>query len=175
MLDRAQEAALISAAQRGDSGSLTALLAEHRDRIWGICYRTTGNRADAEDAAQECMIAIWRGIHQFRGASRFSTWVYRVAANASLAAIRRRREFTSLEGDIDAVTGSFEEAVATRDLVQQALAALPDVFRVALVLREFGDLSYEEIAAHEGIPVQTVKSRIHRARSAVRDALAVKD
>lgn len=170
-MDEPGEAELIDAAQRGDSSALTTLLAEHRDRIWGICYRTTGNRADAEDAAQECMIAIWRGIHQFRGASRFSTWIYRVAANSALGVIRRRREYTSVNGDVDSVSRSFEESVALRDQVQGAMATLPVAFRVALVLREYGGLTYEEISVHEGIPVQTVKSRINRARSALRTAL----
>ncbi|MET0734150.1 MAG: sigma-70 family RNA polymerase sigma factor, partial [Microbacterium sp.] len=158
------------AAQRGDRRAFDRLLRPHRDQLWGVCLRVTGRHADAEDAVQECLVAIWRGLPRFRGDSSFTTWAYRIAANAALAVVRRRHDVNP-EVDVADHRRAFDDVVAERDEIQRALAGVPESFRVALVLREYGGLTYDEIAEHEGIPVQTVKSRINRARAAVRAAL----
>ncbi|MEO7399023.1 MAG: sigma-70 family RNA polymerase sigma factor [Ilumatobacteraceae bacterium] len=82
---------LVAAARGGDRSSLDVLLRRHYDRIFAVCRRVTGNEADAADAAQEAMIAIVRGLAKFDGRSSFSTWAYRIATNASLDELRRRR------------------------------------------------------------------------------------
>jgi len=101
-----------------------------------------------------------------------STWLYRIASNAALAQVRRRREET-----VESVPETADEwadpqhGVAERDRVTEALRHVPPDFREALVLREYGDFTYEQIAAHQGVGVQTVKSRLNRARAALRAAL----
>ena len=172
MIDDASEAPLIERARAGDARAFDELLGPHRDKLWSICVRVTRNHADAEDAVQNCMIAIWRGLPRFRGEAMFSTWTYRIAANAALGIVRHRREVPVEEiFDVEPDPG-FEDGIALHDEIQAALRIVPEDFRVALVLREYGGLTYEEIAEHQGIPVQTVKSRLNRARAAVRTALA---
>ncbi|MEL4317945.1 sigma-70 family RNA polymerase sigma factor [Leifsonia sp. YIM 134122] len=171
MIDDASEAPLLDRARTGDKRAFDELLRPHRDRLWGICVRVTRNRADAEDAVQNAMINIWGGLTRFRGDSAFSTWIYRIAANAALGIVRQRRDIPVAEVyDVHPDPG-FEDTVDKGIDLQAALAEVKMDFRVALVLREYGGLSYEEIAEAQGVPVQTVKSRLHRARAAVRDAL----
>ncbi len=143
-----------------------------RDRTWAVCYRILGNVHDAEDALQDALMISWRNLDRFRGDARFSTWLHRIAANAALTILRRRREVP--EDDIDVgsdVERPFADQLADEDALQRALARLPEDFRTAVVLREWGDLSYAEIAAAQGIPIQTVKSRLNRARRAVAELL----
>src|SRR5690606_10760063 len=87
----ADDRTLVSAAQAGDRGALDALLRRHHDRLWVLCRRMAGNDADAQDALQDALIAIARGIRRFDGRAAFTTWSYRVAANACLDELRRRR------------------------------------------------------------------------------------
>src|SRR3954447_26911510 len=89
--DDRDDASLVDAAQRGERAALEALLDRHHDRIYAICRRLTGNDADAADASQEALIAIVRGLPRFDGRSQFSTWSYRIAVNASLDELRRRK------------------------------------------------------------------------------------
>ncbi|BFU45013.1 RNA polymerase sigma factor [Krasilnikovia sp. MM14-A1004] len=167
------DAALVARARAGDSVAFAALAEGCRTRVWAICLRLTGNHADAEDALQDALMAAWQHIGGFRQEARFSTWLYRIAANAALAVVRRRRETPLAPEDQDylIVVGDHADRHAERDRVQTALARVPEPFRTALVLREYGDLSYEEIAAHQQVGVQTVKSRLYRARSAMADLL----
>lgn len=163
---------LLERARSGDQRAFAQLVEPLRNRLWGICLRTTGNRADAEDALQDCLIAAWTHLGTFRGESGVATWMYRIAANAALAIVRKRREVTTFD-DIEIVDPrrDADDAIADRDLVRRALETVPEVYRVALVLREFGDLTYDEIAAHQGVPVQTVRSRINRGRKALKAAI----
>jgi RNA polymerase sigma-70 factor (ECF subfamily) len=171
------EAALIRSARDGDGRAFAELLDPVKDRLWGVCIRVTGNRADADDALQDTLVAAWRGLRTFRGDSAFATWAHRIAANAALAVVRRRKD-PSVDIDDERLADpslsrrDFSEGVVVRDRVQNALRAVPEDFRVALVLREYGGFTYEEIAEHQSIPVQTVKSRLNRARTAMRTALA---
>lgn len=163
------ERELVDRAAAGDDLAFEQLVGAHRNRLWSLCLRMTGNAADAEDALQDCLVAAWQHIGAFRRESRFGTWLYRIATNASLAVIRKRRDTPYDPVELPESEGARDPGVQVtdRELVRGAIAALPEPFRVALVLREIGDLSYEEIAVHQGIPVQTVKSRLSRARSGV--------
>lgn len=157
---------LIDRCRQGDSRAYSDLVSRYRTRTWAVCLQITGNRDDAEDALQDALTAAWQNIDRFRGTARFSTWLHRIAANAALATVRRRREVAVDEIDLGAHSGpSVAERVVDVDAVRQALAALPEEYRAAVVLREYADLSYAEIAEHLGIPVQTVRSRINRART----------
>lgn len=174
--------ALVQAARTGDRVAMERLLQNHHDRIFAVCRRITGNDADAADASQDAMIAIVRHLDKFDGRSAFGTWAYRIATNASLDELRRRsRRPTVLNDDlgssdrhlsvVDPTAGARIDAVADRELIDAALAQVPDDFRLPLVLRDVADLDYAEIAAALQIPVGTVKSRIARGRAAMAQAV----
>lgn len=173
------EAALLAKAKQGDRAAFSALLHPYRDRLFAVCVRTIGNRADAEDALQDAMIAIWQNLPKFRGEASISTWAFRIATNAALALLRKRREIT-VDDDAEFVFEGdggpdFAEDHAVRDRVQQALGTVGEDFRVALVLREFGDYTYEQIAEYQQVPVQTVRSRLNRARKQLKEALLAQE
>jgi len=160
---------LIAAAQAGDSGALDALLRRHYDRIWALCRRLAGNNADAEDATQEALIAVARGLHSFDGRAAFTTWSYRVATNACLDELRRRARrplLRSSDDDFGRVDPApLPDQVVDRLDIDAALTHVPDDFRVAVVLRDLCDLEYSDIAELLGVPAGTVRSRIARGRA----------
>jgi len=165
---------LVAAAQRGDRAALDRLLRRHYDRLFHVCRRLTGNDADAYDATQEALVAIVRGLRHFDGRSSFSTWAYRVATNACLDELRRRaRRPEPADGEVLAPADETDVATAVTDrlTIDEALAAIPDDFRAAVVLRDVCGLDYAEIATVLGIPPGTVRSRIARGRGAVADRL----
>ena len=136
--------------------------------VSAVCRRITTSPFDAEDAVQEALLAAWRHLGSFRGSAKFSTWLFRVAYNAALAIARARIPEPVDAGPIDLIGDTAESnRVVTVQSVRWALARIPPDFRAALVLREYFDLSYEEIASLEGIKVATVKTRINRARKAL--------
>lgn len=140
--------------------------------MFAVCRRLTGNDADAADATQEALLAIVRGLTRFDGRSSFRTWTYRVAVNAALDELRRRKRrpvtgLPDLERFDRASSDHAPDGVADRMLLDQALSELPDEFRAAVVLRDVADLDYAEIAEVLGIPPGTVRSRIARGRQAL--------
>jgi len=161
---------LVAAARAGDRAALEELLRTHHDRLYALARRITGNDADAADATQEALIAIVRGLPRFDGRSSFGTWSYRVTANACLDELRRRRRRPLVDLPDEraerADSGvALDTTVADRLRLDAALAALPEDFRVAVVLRDVGDLDYAEIAEALGVPVGTVKARLSRGRA----------
>jgi RNA polymerase sigma-70 factor (ECF subfamily) len=171
---------LVAAAQAGDRHALDALLRRHYDRVHAVCRRIAGSTRDADDAAQEAMISIVRGLPRFDGRAQFSTWVYRIATNAALDELRRRKRRPALalvtdEGvqaeTPDPMADREVEAAVERLAIDAALDTLPEDFRTAVVLRDVADLDYAEIAETLDIPVGTVKSRIARGRAQLADAL----
>jgi len=171
----------VTAAQGGDRGALDQLLRRHYDRVHAVCRRITGHEADAADAAQDAMIAIVRNLDRFDGRSSFGTWAYRVATNASLDELRRRKRRavpTSTDADehpyrqvADPDGGKRVEAIGDHMALDAALRILSDEYRLPVVLRDVADLDYAEIAEVLDIPVGTVKSRIARGRAALAKAL----
>lgn len=177
------EVALV-AARAGDRRALDDLLRRHQPRLWAVCRRVTGSDADADDAAQNALIAIVRALPSFDGRSRFGTWAYRIAVNASLDELRRRRRRAEpgLPGDVDlSGPGSAAEPIATTVApesaalsvdVDTALRRLAPDFRAAVVLRDLCGLDYAEIAEILEVPAGTVRSRISRGRSALAPLLS---
>ena len=163
--------------------SLDSLLRDHYSMIRAICRRILLNDSDADDATQNAMIAIVRGYESFDGRSAFSTWVYRIATNAALDELRRRRRrplslFSNDGQQVDiADTHSDDRQLAfeASDYLAQGLAQIPEEFRVALVLRDVADLDYEEISHVLNIPIGTVRSRIARGRGRLADILGNSD
>jgi RNA polymerase sigma-70 factor (ECF subfamily) len=169
---------LVSAARSGDRDAMNALLARHHDRIYAICRKVAGNDADAADASQEALIAIVRRLDRFDGRSTFSTWSYRVATNACLDELRRRKCRPEPNDPAQMPVQSHDEDVAdrlgTEDEVQAALDQLPERYRAPVVLRDMADMEYADIGVTLGIPAGTVRSRIARGRAALADILGTK-
>jgi RNA polymerase sigma-70 factor (ECF subfamily) len=171
--DVISDEALAAGANAGDRAALETLLARHLDRVHAICRRVTGHPEDALDATQEALIAVTRGLHRYDGRARFTTWLYRVATNAALDELRRRKRRPEPADLPEGGDGSspVESVVAARLDVDAALAGLGPEFRAAVVLRDLCDLDYAEIAEILDVPIGTVRSRIARGRAAIADRL----
>lgn len=178
------DADLVAAWQAGDLGAFETLVRRHEGRIFRMLMRMLGTREEAEDATQETFLSIHRHGHRFRREARFSTFLYRVAANAALNRRRslgraraRERELAVRQaaGDDLPSTPRDPEGAATgaeaQRQVQHALMALAPDLRAAVVLYDIEGQSYREIAEVLGVPEGTVKSRIHRGRQALREEL----
>lgn len=142
--------------------------------MYGVCRRITCNDHDAVDALQEALIIAWRRIGSFEGRSALSTWLYRVAANAAIDEVRKRARSPVPILDVpDSQPGGHDvELIAvTKSAVDWALSQLPPQFRAAVVLREYYDCTYQQIAEVMEVPLDTVKSRISRGRQALADLL----
>ncbi len=166
---------LIELAKKGDSSALGQLLETHYDLIFSVCVKITGNTHDANEATQEALISIVRGIGSFRSSAKFSTWVYRIATNAALDEIRRRSrrptdEYTENVATYKS-TPDLEESVIQNIDLDAALQNLPEDFRTIVILRDVVGSSYEDISDMLGIPSGTVKSRIARARQKLKEDL----
>ncbi|WP_421117985.1 RNA polymerase sigma factor [Aquihabitans daechungensis] len=175
------EQRLVAAARTGDRRALERLLRIHQPQVHAVCRRITGNDADALDATQEALIAIVRGLPRFDGRAKFSTWAYRIATNACLDELRRRKrrpvvglpEYDGAAIDLeDHSTPDPGETIGDRDEIDAALARLAPDFRVAVVLRDLCQLDYAEIAEVLEIPAGTVRSRIARGRGQLADLLS---
>jgi RNA polymerase sigma-70 factor, ECF subfamily len=171
---------LARAAADGDRAALETLLDRHLDRLHAVCRSICGPD-DALDATQDALISIARSIHRFDGRAAFTTWAHRIAVNASIDELRRARRrgvpSSDVLDDIDppAATGEGPDRVLDRMVLDDALAAIPEEYRTAVVLRDVADLGYAEIAAALEIPIGTVRSRIARGRGALADALGNRD
>ena len=166
---------LFRRARDGDPEAFEALMAAMEPLVWRVCWHYTGNREDASDCGQETMIKIWRSLAQYRGDCAFETWVYRIAASCSLDFLRKRKRerAESIEPlreqgfDPPDENPGTEERVITADRqarIREAIAALPEEQRDALVLTQLEGKSYEETSDLLGISEGTVKSRVTRAR-----------
>jgi RNA polymerase sigma-70 factor (ECF subfamily) len=170
-----------------DERAFRELIEGHRDRVYNICYRMLGHKHEAEDVAQEVFITVFKNIEQFRGESKFSTWLYRVAVNhcknrIKYLARRHDRDRDELDetsnGPNGAIGGPMPaspdralEGVQMEALLREAINALDEEQRVVIVLRDVEDLSIEEICEITELPDGTVKSRLHRARLVLRKKL----
>jgi RNA polymerase sigma-70 factor (ECF subfamily) len=151
---------------------------DHGRFLYTVAYRLTGNHDDAQDLVQEVLLKVQRGLATYRPGS-MQGWLSRITTNAYLDSARKRtrRPTTPLHDDPDVMlppSASAEEALASArlpDHLQTALAALPDDFRAAVVLCDVAGWPYDEIAEELGVPVGTVRSRIHRGRSQLRVAI----
>jgi RNA polymerase sigma-70 factor (ECF subfamily) len=150
---------------------------DHGRFMYTVAYRLAGNDEDAQDLVQEALIRVKRGLERYEPGS-LEGWLARIVTNVFLDEVRRRRRRPThaLPDDPERVLppspGADEVSTQLSDDVQAALAALPDEFRVAVVLCDVADQSYEQIAASLGVPVGTVRSRLHRGRRMLRTMLS---
>jgi RNA polymerase sigma-70 factor (ECF subfamily) len=191
---RQEEQLLVDRCRRGDRESFAQLMRLHEKQIYNFTYRMLGSEGEAEDLTQDIFIAAFQGIRSFRGEAKFSTWLYRIALNQArnrikylsrrnfFARQRRRTDYRanivseSPEGLADSAPTP-EQWTMTKDLVvqvQECLNQIPPQARQILVLRDIQGFSYDEMSEMLSLKPGTVKSRLHRARAAMRECLSEK-
>ena len=171
------ENALIEQAQQGDRNAFGELVSRYYPGVVRVVYRLCGDTGLAEDMAQEAFLRGWINLPSFRPQSSLRNWLYRIAVNATLDVLRRKSE-ESLEDEAvqmypDQAAGP-ETTLIEKErvaLLQKAMQALPEAARSVLVLREYGGLSYQEIASVLDVPIGTVMSRLNYARNRLRELL----
>ena len=176
----ATETSLVARAQAGDMYAFEQLASAHADRLFAVLLRLLGDRAEAEDVAQEVLLRAWRAISRFHGRSLFFTWLYRIAvneANRSLVKNTRRPMTVPLDEGVLGVPAPVGEPsrrveqLELREALDKALRELPSTDRTAIVLRDIEGLSTRDAAEITGVGEAAFKSRLHRARLKVRAAL----
>ena len=183
------ERLLIARLRERDEQAFSEIVRLYGDKVFSLIFRMLGNRQEAEDVAQDVFITVFKTIETFRGEAKFSTWLLRIAANHSKNRIKHlaRRPTEGVDPDdvsqvrslpdrpappvqsqIDAPDKILEGA-QTNALIQQAIADLDEDQRLLVVLRDVEELSYDEIGEITGLPEGTIKSRLHRARMAIKE------
>lgn len=170
LLDERQ---LLFKAQEGDIESFENVIVSYQNYIYNVIYRIVGSKEDALDLTQETFIKAFVNIKKFKGKSEFKTWLYRIAVNTSLDFIRKRKSVEEQLGDI----GDFKtpedifDDKMTREIIMNELNKLKNDHKIAIILRDIEGLTYSEIAKITNSNIGTVKSRISRARSALKENL----
>jgi len=188
-LDVLPDAELVELAKRKDNGAFRAIMQRHNRRLYRIARSVIGDDSEAEDVLQEAYMRAFGGLMSFRGESSFATWLSRIVLNEALGRLRRRRakpevQLPGNEQQASADVIPFplanpdpERATAQREilvLLERAIDELPEDFRTVLVARMVEGMSIEETASVFGLRAETVKTRVHRARTLLREALEKK-
>jgi RNA polymerase sigma-70 factor, ECF subfamily len=173
-------AELVAAAQGGEREAFDELVRRTYVEVYTLAVRLTANEEDASDVVQEAYLRAWKGIRRFRGDAQFSTWMYRITANAAstMTQRRRRQQATHIDDVAEPVEmrlehqpeGAAESAAALEEL-SVAVSELPPKLRAIIVLKDVYGLSHEDIAEELGISVAAAKVRLHRGRKKLRDLL----
>ena len=178
--ESSSDAACVRRLQRGDTDAFEILVRRHEKAIFNLIYRMLGDYDDAAETAQEVFLSAYRAIGQFRGEANFSTWLYRIAFNHATtrrkSTTARQKRLVPIDGSdmVDDTLGPAEtlEKKELRERVQLALNELDPEDATVILLRDLQDIPYEDVARVLKIPVGTVKSRLHRARQALKARLA---
>src|SRR5262245_10985436 len=185
------ERLLLARLRERDEQAFREIVRQFEDKVFGLIYRMLGNRPEAEDVTQEVFITVFKTIESFRGEAKFSTWLLRIAANHAKNRIKHlaRRPTEGVDpDDVSQVHVSADrpappvqaqidrpdamlEAAETDRLMQQAIAGLDEDQKLLVELRDVQELSYQEIGEITGLPEGTIKSRLHRARMAIKEWL----
>lgn len=171
--------ALLARLRAGDARAFEELVRAYQHRVFGVAVRMLGNRAEAEDLAQEVFLRVHRSIADFRGEAKLSTWLYAIASRLCLNRLASGERHRIREGEETLMRLPSADAGAAETLergerdaaLSQAIASLPDERRIVVVLRDVEGLSYEEIARALDLEPGTVRSRLHRARLDLKDKL----
>jgi len=181
---------LLTQAQTGDLSAFEALVERHRDKVFGVALRMTRSEADAAEIAQETFLSAFQHLNEFRGEAAFGSWVHRIAANHALMRLRHRNVVEAAEEEMTGTEfnerGSWieypsndwsrradEKALDTElgTAIRLATDRLPDRYREVFVLKDIEGLSYEQISEITGDSIAAIKSRLHRARLDLRNAI----
>lgn len=164
----------------GDRAAFAVLVERHERRMYNLALRMTGREEDARDATQEAFLTALRKLSSFRGEAAFTTWLHRVTVNACYDLLRKRQRAPLLdrggeehrEPEPPPVPDHADDTISSVD-VQRALLEVPEDYRAVMLLHDVQDLPQEEVSAILGIPIGTVKSRLHRGRISLARALGV--
>jgi len=187
-MTKLQDQSLAQAAAGGDQDSLAKLLEQYQQRVYNVCLKMLSNRDDAAESAQDALVKIIEHISGFKGESNISTWIIRIAMNSSISRLRRRkvRQAASLETATDDQAATLRSQLAdSREqspesgvekkemlaMLRQAMAEIDEEFRSVLVLRDMEGMDYQQIGQVLDLPIGTVKSRLFRARLALRQEM----
>lgn len=181
------ELALLGRARQGDVAAFEQLVLTYQKRVFNLAFRLTGSREDAADLAQEALVRVYKSLGRFREQARFSTWLYRIVVNVCLdhQRSRKRQPTVSLDAPLEGNDGEVPRQVASsaadpqeaaerrdlRDAVQAAIGRLSGEHRAVLIMRDIQDMPYDEIGEILRLPLGTVKSRLNRARQALKQEL----
>lgn len=180
----ADDLQLIKECLDGDGASFGVLVRRHQDRLFNCVYRLVENAEDAHDVVQEAFLHAYQALDSFKGDSLFFTWLYRIAVNAAISLKRKRRVVLSIDGvrsgeagaeppDPSEMTrpGYHLEQEEQGQCIQRALARLSPEHRAVLVMKDMEGQKYEMMAEVLGVPIGTIRSRLHRARLELRELL----
>ncbi|MCX7916269.1 MAG: sigma-70 family RNA polymerase sigma factor [Verrucomicrobiae bacterium] len=186
-LSQLDDVALVERLKARDKEALAELVRRHGSKIYGVALQITRDQHEAEEVVQDALVNIWNKIEFFEGRSALTSWLYRVTANAALMRLRRNKKFeqnvsldaTREEDELPVIELPDTKSVPTRALTQTelgermraAIDALAEPYRTTVLLADVEEMSMEEIAEAMGATVPAVKSRLHRARLALRKAL----
>jgi len=170
------DVAVCRAVLAGDSGAFTALAQKYRKRLFSLGYGFFRNPDDADDFVQDVLVKVYVSLASFRFESLFSTWLMRIAYNTAINSVKRKREYTSLAEDFDvADPGAGPEDEHLRgcsiEAIREALSTLPERYRVCIDMFFFYDMPYADISEVTGLPVNTIKSHVFRAKKLLRTRL----
>lgn len=172
---------------KGDQNAFAEIVELFQDKLYRVCYRMLGNKHEAEDIAQEAFVRAFINIHTFDTNRKFSTWLYRIGTNLCIDRIRKKKPDFSLDADVTGTEGltMYSQVASTdelpeeevlkmemQDRVQYEISRLPDKYRAVIVLKYLEDLPLQEISDILGMPLGTVKTRIHRGREVLRKQLS---
>jgi RNA polymerase sigma-70 factor (ECF subfamily) len=179
--DQARDEDLVRRYLSGERAAFATLVERHERRVYNLALRMTGREEDARDATQDAFLTVLRKLSSFRGEAAFTTWLHRVTVNACYDLLRKRQRAPLLDRDEDDLPPleppPAPDHADTSSLsldVQRALMQVPQDFRVVMILHDVQDLRQEEVAAILGVPVGTVKSRLHRGRVALARAMGIR-
>ncbi len=169
---------LVDRVRRGDGQAFEELVIAHQHRVFGVALRMLRNRAEAEEVAQEVFLRVHQALGDFRGEAKLSTWLYAIASRLCLNRLASGERRMTREGEealehlrADADPAAHVERGELEAALQRAIDELPDERRIVVVLRDLEGLTYEEIALALELPLNTVRSRLHRARMDLKDKL----
>lgn len=183
---------LVEKAKAGDFPAFEQLVTRHQERVYRLALRMMGTESDAQEVVQDALLSAWRNLSKFEGKAQFGSWLYRIAANAALMMLRSRRrhpqvsmEDILIEGADDVGPDGFGgggddwskrpddqlQSTELRNAIQSAVDALPEAARTVFLVRDVEGLSTEETAEMLGLSVPAVKTRLHRARLSLREAI----
>ena len=191
---RVSDESLIAAAKQKDFQASETLIGRYEDKVYRLAFRFVRNETEAKEIVQDTLLSVWRKLDSFKGDSQFGSWLFRVTANAALMRLRSQRRHAEVSteelpaGYLDSQQSPYGQVTSQgenwskrpdeemqseelRQQIQAAVDALPEIYRTVFLVRDVDGLSTEETAEALGLSIPTVKTRLHRARIALREAI----
>ena len=182
-MDRPPDEMLVKSCLQGDMGSFGELVRRYQKQVYSLAYRLTNDAEEAMDLSQEVFLKIYQVLERYDDTRPFFPWMYKVASNVCYSLLRKKPqesvplekviEFTPLIPKIESQPEDYYESREIQQLVQRAIAELPEKYRVPLVLRFLEDLTYQQIAEVMELPVSTIETRLYRGKALLQKRLSI--